>query len=61
MACRLDEVQAGVNTIVHHLLPVDAVLLLEISIETGFDVLDDGLPALVVVDKVTESWGVDDS
>ena len=42
---RLDEVQTGVNTIVHEFLPVDAVFLFEIRVKTGFNVLDDRFPA----------------
>ena len=43
---RLDEVQTGVNTVVNDFLPVDAVLLLEIRVETRLNVLHDGLPAV---------------
>ena len=56
----LDEVQARMDTVVSHLLPIDPVLLLEIRIKASLDVLDNGLPALVVVDIVTEPGGVDD-
>ena len=41
----LDEVEACVNTVVDNLGPVDTVLLLEIAVEAGIDVLDDGNPA----------------
>lgn len=58
MACRLDEVQAGVDTVVDHLLSVDPVLLLEVGIEAGFNVLHDWLPALVVVHEITETGGI---
>ena len=43
---RLDEVQTGVNAVVNDFLPVDAVLLLEIRVETRLNVLHDGLPAV---------------
>ena len=42
---RLDEVQTGVNTVVNDFLPVDAVLLFEVRVEAGLDVLHDRLPA----------------
>ena len=42
---RLDEVQTGMDTIVHEFLPVDAVFLFKIRVETGFNVLDDWFPA----------------
>ena len=45
MAGGLDEVETGVDAVVDGLLPVDAGLLLEIGIEAGFDVFDDGFPA----------------
>lgn len=46
MACGLDEVEAGVNAVVDDLGPVDTVLLLEVAIEAGLDVLYDGFPAV---------------
>lgn len=45
----LDEVDAGVNTVVGHLETVNAVLLLEVGVITGLDVVDDGLPAAMSV------------
>lgn len=41
----LNEVQARVNTIVHNFLAIDTAFLFEVSIESRFDVLDDGFPA----------------
>jgi len=40
----LDEVQTSVDAIIRDLLSVDAVFLLQIRVESGFDVLNDGLP-----------------
>lgn len=45
---RLDEVDASVNSVVDELEPVDPVLLLEVGIKAGIDVVDDGLPAMMV-------------
>jgi len=45
MTSRLDEVQAGMNAIIHDLLPVDAVFLFQVRVETGFNVLDNRFPA----------------
>jgi hypothetical protein len=45
MTSRLDEVQAGMNAIIHDLLPVDAVFLFQVRVETGFNVLGDRFPA----------------
>lgn len=45
MTRRLDEVDASVDAVVDELGPVDAVLLLEVGVESGLDVVDNGLPA----------------
>lgn len=58
MAGWLDEVQAGMDTVVDHLLSVDPVLLLEVGIEPSLNVLHDWLPALIVVHKVTKTGGI---
>lgn len=42
---RLDEVEAGVNPVVDHLLTVDTVLLLKVSVEPSLDVVKNGLPS----------------
>ena len=47
MTCGLDEVETSVNAVVDDLGPVDAVLLLEVAVEAGLDVLHDGFPAAV--------------
>lgn len=49
MTSGLNEVDAGVDTVVSHLEAVDAVLLLEVGVITGLDVVDDGLPAVLSV------------
>ena len=46
MPSGLKEVQASMHTVIHNLLAVNAVLLLKISIETRFNVLYDGFPAV---------------
>ena len=48
---RLDEVQTGVNTVVNDFLPVDAVLLLEVRVKPGLNVLDNRFPAVDASDK----------
>ena len=45
MTSGLDEVQASIDTVIHDFLPVDPVLLLQVRVETRFNVLDDRLPA----------------
>jgi hypothetical protein len=48
MTSRLNEVDASMNTIVDQLGPVDAILLLQIRIETRLNVVYDGLPAAAI-------------
>ena len=54
MASWLDKVQAGVHAIVDNLLTVDAVLLLQIRIETGFDIFDNRLPAKITMNTIID-------
>lgn len=56
----LKKVETGMDSIVGQLGSVDSVLLLEVGIESSLDVLDDGLPAVVVVDEISVTWSVDD-
>lgn len=58
MACRLDEVDTGVHTVVNNVHPVNPVLRLEISIEALLNVLDNRAPRVIVVDEVTETRSV---
>lgn len=60
MACRLDKVDASMNTVVDDVHAVDLVLGLKICIESLLNVFDDGPPGIIVVDKVAKSWGVND-
>jgi hypothetical protein len=55
----LDKVDAGVNTRVGHLETVHTVLLLEVEVIARLNVVEDGLPALLVVDEVAETGRVD--
>lgn len=57
----LDKVNAGMYTVVNDVHAVDLVLGLEVSIESLLDVLNDRSPGIIVVDKVTESWCVNNS
>lgn len=45
MTCRFNEVKTRMNTVIHHLGPVDPVLLLQISVESCLDVIQDWLPS----------------
>lgn len=57
----LDKVEAGMDTVVDELGPVHPVLLLEVGVKARLDVVDNRLPAIIVVDKVTEARRVNDS
>lgn len=57
----LNEVDAGMDAVVHNVLAVDPVLSLQIGVKALLNVLDDWSPRVIVVDKVTESGSVDDS
>lgn len=43
----LNKVEAGMHAVVNDLLPVDAVLLLEIRVKSGLDAIRDRLPAVI--------------
>ncbi len=57
MAGGLNEEHTGVDTIIHNIHAVYLVLGIQISIVTLLDVVDNGSPRLVVIDKVTKSRG----
>jgi hypothetical protein len=59
VARRLNEVDTGVDAVVDNVAAVDLVLSLEIGIVALLDVLDNWAPRVIVVDKVTESGGID--
>lgn len=45
MPRRLNEIDTSMYPIITQLGSVDSVLLLEIRVESGFDVVDDGFPS----------------
>ena len=61
MACWLDEVDAGVHTIVNDVHSVDLVLCIEVCIEALFNVLHDWLPRIIVIDEVSKAGRVHNS
>ena len=58
VAGRLDEVDTGVHAVIDNVHAVDLVLGIKISIEPLLNVLHDWSPRVIVVDKVTESRGI---
>lgn len=61
VAGRLDEEDTRVDAVVHNVHPVDLVLGIQVSIEALLDVIRDWPPGLVVVDKVAETRGINNS
>lgn len=59
VACRLNEIDTCMNTVVDDVHAVDLILCLEICIESLLNVLNDWSPGIVVVDKITKAGCVD--
>ena len=57
----LNEVDAGMNAVVHNVHAVDLVLGIEVRIEARLDVLDNWTPRSIIVDKVAEARSVNNS
>lgn len=61
VTCRLDEINASMNTIVNNVHAIHLVLGLEVCIKSLFDVLNDRPPGVIVVDKVAKARCIDNS
>ena len=61
MASWLNKVHTGVNSVVNDVHSVDLVLGIQVGIEALLDVVYNWSPGLIVVDKVTESGGINNS
>lgn len=59
MTRRLDKVDTGVHTVIHDIHSVDLVLSVEVGVESLLDVLNNGSPRVIVVDKVAEAGCID--
>jgi hypothetical protein len=57
----LNEVDTSVDAVVNNVHAVDLVLGIQVCIEALLDVLNDWAPGVVIVDKVSETRGVDHS
>ena len=60
MACRLDEVEAGVDAEVDLLLALGLLLLAHVRLVLVVNEVDDGSPRVTVVDVVAEARGIND-
>ena len=59
MARGLDEVDAGVNAVVNNIHTIDLILSVQVSIKALLDIIDNWSPGLIIVDKVTKTWSID--
>jgi hypothetical protein len=57
----LDEVHTGVDSVVNDVHTVDFVLGVEVGIEALLNVVHNWSPGLIVVDEITETWGINNS
>lgn len=60
VASRLNKEDTGMNAVVNNVHAVDLVLGIKVSVKSLLNVVDNRTPRLVIVDKVTESRGIDD-
>lgn len=58
MASGLDEVDAGMHTIIDDVHTVDLVLGIQVGIESLLDVLDNWSPRVIIVHEVTKARGI---
>lgn len=58
MAGWLDEVDAGMDSVVHNVHAIHLVLCLEIGIESLLNVFHNWSPGIIIVDKVTKARGI---
>jgi len=59
VASGLDEVNNGVDAVVDNVHAVDLVLSIQVGVEALLNVLDNGVPGLIVVDEVAKAGCVD--
>lgn len=61
MASGLDEENASMDAVIDNVHSVNLVLSIQVGVVTLFDVVYNGSPRLVIVDKVSETRRVNDS
>ena len=60
MSSRLDEIDASMDTVVDNIHSVDLVFGFEVGVEPLLNVFHNGSPRIVIVDKVSEAWCIND-
>jgi len=61
MSGRLNEVDTGVDSVVNDIHSVNLILGFQIGVKTLLNVINDWAPRLIIIDKVPESRGIDNS
>jgi hypothetical protein len=61
VASGLNEEYNGVDAVVHDVHTVHLVFLVKVGVESLLNVLNNGIPGLVIVDVVTEARSINDS
>jgi hypothetical protein len=61
MAGGLDEVDTCVNSVIHDVHSVDLVLGIKVGVKTLLNVIHNWSPRLIIVDKITEARGINNS
>ena len=59
VASRLNEVDAGMNPVVHDVHSIDLVLGFQVGIKSLFNVLHDRSPRIVIVHEISKAGGID--
>jgi hypothetical protein len=61
MASWLNEVHAGVNSVVNNVHTVDLVLSVQVGIKALLNVVHNWSPGLIIVDKISKARGINNS
>jgi hypothetical protein len=57
----LDKEDTCMNTVVNNIHAVNLVLSIQVGVESLLDVVDDRAPRLIIVDKISKTWCIDNS
>ena len=59
MACWLDKEHTCVDSVVDNIHAVDLVFCIKIRVKARFNILDNGMPGISVVDKIAKARSID--
>jgi hypothetical protein len=60
MASRLDEVDAGMNSVVDDVHAIDLIFCVQVGIEALLNVIHNWSPRLIIVNEITKTRGIND-